>query len=109
MSEGMAAEASKIDEQSSSWVALVWAGSRQATIAIAIDLVIYCFCLAALMICYFSLKVFHWLGYPPARIAFFETLHFWAYWLLNLLFAWDLIIKSAVVLVSGWKNAKRDL
>lgn len=109
MSEGTAVEARKFDEQSSSWAAQVWAGSRQATIAIAADVLIYCFCLAALMICFFSLKIFQWLGYSANRLAFFETLHFWAYWFLNLLFVWDLIIKCVFVLLTGWKNAKRHL
>lgn len=84
-------------------------GSRQATVAIAVDVAIYCSCLIGLMICYLALRLFRWMGYPPDRLALFEFVHFWAYWGLNLLFVWDLVVKSALLLAKGWKNAKDDV
>jgi hypothetical protein len=92
-----------------SWWKEVWLGCRPATIAIAIDVVIYCCCLIGLMIFYLAVKVFHQAGYPEQRLAFFELAHFWAYWVLNLLFVWDLVFKSVLLLASGWKIAKRTL
>jgi len=109
MSEGTAVEARKLESSVPSWRSEVWGASRQATVAIAVDVIIYCSCLLGLMICFLTLKCFQWMGYSEQRLALFELVHFWAYWFLNLLFVCDLVVKSALHLAKGWKNAQHDV
>lgn len=74
----------------------VWEENRTVLKVLLGDLMLFLIVLLGLALCFLSLLGLKRIGYPSERVALLETIHFWAYVCVVLLFVTDLIAKLLI-------------
>jgi hypothetical protein len=85
----------------------VWEDIRPAARALAGDVAIFLIALGALAVVYLGLRGLGVLGYDPRRLEVFETIHYWAYFVVLAILLIDLILKVGGHVLEPWLKTGR--
>ncbi|SRR6266576_3644617 len=82
----------------------IWDEKREAFKALVADAFLFLTAFLILIIVFWGFRSLERAGYPRERLAAFETLHYWAYYTVLVIFLADLIMKLFVLLILGKKQ-----
>ena len=77
----------------------IWNENREVFKVLIADIVFFLTILFALFVVFLAFRGMEKAGYPPNRLATFETLHYWAYHVVLVIFLLDMIMKLFLFLV----------
>ncbi len=77
----------------------IWEENREVFKALVADTLLFLVAFAVLLVVFLGFRGLERAGYPPQRIATFETLHYWVYHGVLVIFLADLIVKLFVFLI----------
>lgn len=84
----------------------IWEEKREVFKMMLADFGLFSIAFGILYLTFLELKAMEARGYPANRLARFEEIHFWAYYLIVGIFLFDLVMKLFVFLILGKKIGK---